>query len=179
MSPMVSFPLSTEHALLGFLHQKPMHGYEIHRRLSETEGLGLVWQLKQNRLYALLARLEREGHVTTQLEPQQSRPPRKVYHLTDAGREAFLDWVQSPVEHGRNLRLDFMAKLYFAQKEGASVAQALVEQQRSECVSWLDSERARAEALKDERPYDWLVRRFRVGQLEAMLNWLDTCRQIL
>ena len=27
---MVSSPLTTEHALLGFLHQQPTHGYEIH-----------------------------------------------------------------------------------------------------------------------------------------------------
>ena len=65
MSPMVSSPLTTEHALLGFLHQQPTHGYEIHRRLSDSEGLGLVWHVKQNKLYALLAKLESKGYVTT------------------------------------------------------------------------------------------------------------------
>ena len=179
MSPMVSSPLTTEHALLGFLNRQPTHGYEIHRRLSEAEGLGLVWRVKQNQLYALLSKLERQGFVTTQLEPQENRPPRKVFHLTQAGQDAFLKWVQSPVKHGRKLRLDFLAKLYFAQREGQPVAQTLIERQQAACQHWLQEERNQAVELRQSRPFDWLVHQFRVGQLEAMLNWLDTCQTTL
>lgn len=90
----VNLPLTTEHALLGFLRQRPMYGYEIHQQLSEPSGLGLVWQLKQSQLYALLAKLEQEGYVTTSPEPQQTRPPRKMFELTPAGSNAFLTWAQ-------------------------------------------------------------------------------------
>ena len=179
MSPMVSSPLTTEHALLGFLHQQPTHGYEIHRRLSDSEGLGLVWYVKQNKLYALLAKLERKGYVSTELEPQDNRPPRKIFRLTEAGRQAFLAWVQSPVQHGRKLRLDFLAKLYFARREGQTITQQLIEEQRTACRTWLDEEYAQAEAMRDTRPYDWLVHEFRIGQIKAMLNWLDTCQEVL
>ena len=179
MSPMVSSPLTIEHVLLGFLHHEPTHGYEIHRRLSDPEGLGLVWHVKQNKLYALLAKLERKGYVTIELEPQNNRPPRKIFQLTEAGRQAFLTWVQSPVQHGRKLRLDFLAKLYFARREGEVVTRHLIEQQRVVCQSWLAQEHAQAGALRETRPYDWLVHEFRVGQIDAMLAWLDTCQEAL
>ncbi len=179
MSPMVSSPLTTEHALLGFLHQQPTHGYEIHRRLSDSEGLGLVWHVKQNQLYALLGKLERKGYVTTELEPQENRPPRKIFHLTEVGRQAFLSWVQSPVQHGHELRLDFLAKLYFARREGPDVTRHLIEQQRIACRSWLAEVQTQSQALRNKVPYDWLVHEFRVGQLQAMLTWLDTCQAAL
>lgn len=179
MSPRLTLPLTTELALLGFLRQRPMHGYEIHQHLSDPDGLGLVWRLKQSQLYALLAKLEQEEYVSTTLELQDARPPRKVFELTPAGRAAFLAWVQSPVSQGRKLRLDFLAKLYFAQREGPAVALRLIEEQRAICHEWLAVQQQEAEALRADHPYEWLVRKFRMGQIEAMLAWLDTCQEVL
>ncbi|MCZ7573422.1 MAG: PadR family transcriptional regulator [Ardenticatenaceae bacterium] len=176
---MVRLPLTTEHALLGFLRRRPMYGYEIYQQLSDPAGLGLVWRLKQSQLYALLARLEHEGYITATLEPQDARPPRKVFRLTEAGREAFLAWVQSPVPRGRALRLEFLAKLYFARHEGLGVVERLVAAQRAACQSWRAEQQAQAAARRDAHPYDWLVCQFRIGQIEAMLAWLDTCQQMI
>lgn len=175
----LSLPLTTEHALLGFLRQQPRHGYEIHQHLADPDGLGLVWRLKQSQLYALLGKLEDEGYLTATLELQDTRPPRKIFHLTEAGRAAFLAWVQSPVAHGRTLRLDFLAKLYFAQREGPTVVLRLIEEQRIVCRDWLAAQRQEIEALQGTHPYERLVHEFRLGQIEAMLTWLDTCQAVL
>jgi PadR family transcriptional regulator, regulatory protein AphA len=177
--PRVHLPLSTEFALLGFLRQRPMHGYEIHQQLSDPTGLGLVWRLKQSQLYALLAKLEREGYVKTSIEYQDARPPRKMFELTGAGREAFEAWVQGPVPQGRQLRLDFLAKFYFARREGPEVAARLIEQQRVACRSWLQQQAEGVEALRRSQPYDWLVHQFRIGQIEAMLAWLEMCEEVI
>jgi DNA-binding PadR family transcriptional regulator len=177
--PRVNVPLSTEFALLGFLRRQPMYGYEIHQQLSDPTGLGLVWRLKQSQLYALLTKLEREGYVATTIEYQDTRPPRKMFELTETGRQAFQDWVQRPVAQGRKLRLDFLAKLYFAQLEGPEVAMRLIEQQRVVCHNWLQQQEEEIEALQYSHPYDWLVHKFRMGQIEAMIAWLDTCQEAL
>jgi DNA-binding PadR family transcriptional regulator len=175
----VNLPLSTEFALLGFLRRQPMHGYEIHQQLSDATGLGLVWRLKQSQLYALLAKLEREGYVTTTVEYQDTRPPRKMFELTEAGRQAFQKWVRQPVSQGRKLRLEFLAKLYFARLEGLDVALQLIEQQRVTCRDWLRQQEAETDLVRQSHPYDWLVHKFRMGQIEAMLAWLDTCQEML
>lgn len=177
--PRVNLPLSTEFALLGFLRQRSMYGYEIHQQLSNPTGLGLVWRLKQSQLYALLGKLENEGHVTTTVELQDTRPPRKMFELTETGRQTFLHWVEQPVEQGRGLRLDFMAKLYFAQAEGPAVTRRLIERQRVACQEWWQQQAREAEVLSNVQPYDWLVHKFRLGQIEAMLTWLDTCQKTL
>ena len=101
---MVKTPLTMEYALLGFLQEEPMHAYEMHHQLHSAEALGLVWRIKQSQLYALLARLEEVGYLTTVTAPQETRPARKMLYLTEAGRAAFEEWRETPVYHGRELR---------------------------------------------------------------------------
>lgn len=175
MSPMVKLPLAIEHALLGFLREHPMHAYEIHQTLLRPEALGLVWHLKQSLVYVMLERLEEAGYITSTLEPQNSRPPRKILHLTPSGRAAFDRWLVTPVEHGRDFRLEFLAKLYFANQDDPAVVARLLTAQRAACQEWLGELRAQADAVTGEHHYDWLVVQFRIGQLEAILSWLDTC----
>ena len=168
-------PPEMETALLGFLLHEPMHAYEIHLQLRHAESLGLVWRLKQGHLYALLARLEEAGHVVASLQPQASRPPRKVLALTEAGRGAFASWLSEPVAHGRDLRLTFLAKLYFASREGGASVSQLVARQRMECERWLADLKTRISALADDMCYDRLVLAFRASQIEAILLWLEEC----
>jgi PadR family transcriptional regulator AphA len=164
--------------LLGFLVEQPMHGYEICQRLSQAAELGLVWHLKQSRLYALLTRLEERGYIDCTLEPQDSRPPRKVYTLTPEGQAALDTWLQSPVTHGRDFRLEFLAKLYFTQREGEAMLCALFEAQRSLCQRWLEQQQAALDAL-EQGTFEWLVYRFRLGQVQAIVQWLDVSEAAL
>lgn len=168
--------LSLELALLGFLRQQPKHGYAIHQELSDPAGLGPVWQIKLSQLYALLGKLEEAGYVTTTTEPQENKPPRKLFHLTETGAAAFRDWQQSPVGHGRSLRLEFLVKLYFARLEGAEATARLLAAQRAQCAEWLANEQEIvAEERGNGRRYGRLVHQFRLGQIQAMLAWLDQC----
>jgi len=123
----------------------------------------------------MLERLENEGYISTTLEPQNSRPPRKILHMTPSGRAAFERWLMLPVEHGRDFRLEFLAKLYFASQDDPAVVTRLLTAQRAACQEWLGDLRTQADAITGERDYDWLVLQFRIGQLEAILSWLDTC----
>src|SRR5215212_5637108 len=137
MSPMIKLPLTIEHALLGFLRQQPMHAYEIHQTLMRAEALGLVWHMKQSLVYVMLERLEAEDFVTAILEPQGSRPPRKILRLTPDGRKAFAEWLVAPVAHGRDFRLEFLAKLYFASQDEPTSAATLIAAQQAACRAWL------------------------------------------
>jgi DNA-binding PadR family transcriptional regulator len=167
-----------EPALLGFVRQRPMHAYEIHRALTQNRALGMVWRLKQGQLYALLAHLEAEGYLASRIEQQGSRPPRKMLYLTDSGRAVLARWLAEPVAHGREFRQEFLAKLFFArQAEDPTTLATLLARQRATCRARLDSLRAQAAAAREA--YDQLVLAFRIGQLEQILVWLDTCEATL
>lgn len=169
MSNPLPIPPSAAYAVLGLIRHQPLHGYEIHRRLTETPELRLVWRIKQSRLYALLSRLEEDGLAGVSVEPQEARPPRKVYHLTPDGRRAYEQWLTEPVELPRELRLDFMLKLFFAIEEGPETTARLIQQQQNVCAQWLATW---GEADADAPPFMRAVRRYRHSHIAAIQAWL-------
>lgn len=168
-------PLTVEHALLGWLRRRPAHAYELYALLRREPEFEPVWRLKQSHLYALLARLEAEGLVASETEPQPTRPARHILRLTPAGDAALRSWMATPVAHGRDVRLEFLAKLYFAADDGPATALELIRRQRDTCAGWLAALDAQIAALADDRRFDRLVIRFRRGQIAAMIEWLDAC----
>jgi PadR family transcriptional regulator, regulatory protein AphA len=172
---MTRTPLTIEHALLGFLHQQPLHGYELYQQLTNPAGLWLIWRIKQSQLYALLARLEDEGYVRAEVQTQESRPPRKVFHLTPAGLDAYERWLIKPVAHPRSMRQEFLAKFYFARQQGSETVQRLIAAQRIQCESWLATQRQQSQA---ETPaFEETVNQFRFSQIQAIIAWLDGCEE--
>jgi DNA-binding PadR family transcriptional regulator len=169
-----SLVYSIEYSLLGLLCERPMHGYELHQELSRKMGLGLIWTVKQGQLYAILAKLESGGLIAAEVLVQGNRPARRVFHPTEEGIKAFQDWVGVPSSR-RAFRLDFLAKLFFAHRNGPEEAGFLLSKQRALCASWIGEMEVRAGATEGGG-MDALVYRYRIGQLTAMLAWLDDCK---
>ncbi len=67
--------------ILTLLAEEPMHGYQIMRELAERSGG--VWRPSPGSVYPTLQQLEDEGLVTA----QATEAGKRVYELTDAGRE--------------------------------------------------------------------------------------------
>jgi DNA-binding PadR family transcriptional regulator len=80
---------SLELAVLGLLHESPLHGYELRKRLNLLLGWGRL--LSYGSLYPALKRLLRAGSITevTANTPGVSRRQRIVYQITPAGRQLF------------------------------------------------------------------------------------------
>ncbi len=96
---------------LGVLSEEDRSGYEIKRRCEEVfrhffvAGFGSI--------YPALAELQRDGLVTSQSVEQKKRPDKKIYRITDAGRDALAaELVETPPRH--KVRSEFLALMYFA-----------------------------------------------------------------
>lgn len=74
--------------LLGMLRIESQHGYQLNEFIEHN--LGRVTDMKKPTAYALLDRLEQAGAITSRLEQEGNRPPRKVYAITEQGRQIFL-----------------------------------------------------------------------------------------
>jgi DNA-binding PadR family transcriptional regulator len=163
--------------LLGLLLDGPRHGYDLARHFVPGTALGDVMHLGASHLYALLARLERDGLVAGQRQEVGPRPARRVYHLTDAGRAIALQWIEEPVERPRDALLNFPLKLYLARHRDAACATALITQQRALFQDYL--ERLEEEATQPHEGADAafiaLVREGRIARTRAVLDWLDRC----
>lgn len=146
----------------------PMHGYEILQFL-ET-GLGSALDISTSQLYVLLKRLQKDGLIRSSLEIQQTRPSRRVFSLRSKGKEVFLEWLRSPTEHVRDLRIEFLAKLFFFRNLGLEGGNALVDAQIVLLEQVKKGLSARRRAEKDD--YNRLVYGFRISTLTGWLNWL-------
>jgi DNA-binding PadR family transcriptional regulator len=171
---MVRNPPGMELALLGFLQQGPQHGYRIHQMISDPAGLGLIWHLKQSQLYALLTKLEGDGYLTSALQNQEPHPPRRVFELTALGHKVFFDWLTSPVSVPRLIRQEFLAKLYFAQRENNKyMLQQLMVKQRVVCQNWM-AEFKKQLSVSEPMSYRWTMYQYRIGQIDALKKWLES-----
>jgi len=75
----------SEIVILAMLHQGPRHGYEIKKDIERALG-GMV-PLNNKTLYLTLKRFEEMGAVTRQVIPQEGKPNRHLYQLTERGIE--------------------------------------------------------------------------------------------
>lgn len=158
-------------ALLGYLLQGPVNGYQLHQMVNDPDGLGPIWRLKQSQLYALVSKLEQDGYIRGEIESQEpTRPPRKMYSLTPNGRAAFRSWLRSPVNAHHQMRQEFMAKLYFARLEGEKQVQDIIDAQRAACQKWLESISAEK---AEPASFKWFLCQYRTGQIKADISWLE------
>jgi DNA-binding PadR family transcriptional regulator len=81
-----------ELAILGLLLESPMHGYELRKRL--TGLLGAFRAFSYGSLYPALRRMQTGGLIAEDAAAGMPvRRARRVYQLTDAGRQRFAELV--------------------------------------------------------------------------------------
>ncbi|MBD0382110.1 PadR family transcriptional regulator [Paenibacillus sedimenti] len=93
------------YGLLSLLNRNSRTGYELMQHIQP------FWQAKHSQIYPLLAQLEQKGHVQFVHVPQSDKPDKKVYSLTELGREALRQWILKPTDEPVT-RDELMLKVY-------------------------------------------------------------------
>jgi len=81
---------------LSILYDGEATGYEIRRCSVEGECAYFV-EASYGSIYPALSRLEDDGLVSSRIEPQDGKPAKKIYVITEAGRRVFIDALQEPL----------------------------------------------------------------------------------
>ncbi|MCW5722119.1 MAG: PadR family transcriptional regulator [Devosia sp.] len=81
---------------LSILYEGDATGYDI-RRMSVDGEFSYFIEASFGSIYPALAKLEQDGLVTSRTVPQVGKPARKVYSITEAGREAFAEELKGPL----------------------------------------------------------------------------------
>ena len=162
-------------AFLALLSAGPAHGYELKRSFEQAfEG---IWpEINAGQIYTTLSRLTRDGLVTSHEVSQADRPNKKVFELTDAGRNALAEWLAEPSEKSR-IKDEFFMKLVLAEATGAGDPQQLIDRQR---LAYLSDLRSLTTADNgDTGPVRELLSEGAALHIEADLRWLDLLEQRL
>lgn len=78
-----------EYCVLALVADGERYGFDIVRSLGSVDGM----VTGEGTLYPLLARLKKDGRVSTTWRESAEGPPRKYYAITDEGRRALADFV--------------------------------------------------------------------------------------
>ncbi|MBT3388875.1 MAG: PadR family transcriptional regulator [Chloroflexi bacterium] len=103
--------MSLKHAILGFLNYRPYSGYDL-KKIFDTS-VRHFWPADQSQIYRTLARMSKKGWTETEVIRQESRPDRKLYHISPAGREELRRWLLTPLPPEENRSAD-MIQIFFA-----------------------------------------------------------------
>lgn len=83
----------TEAAVLALLTvDGERSGYELTK--SAAKSVGHIWAPARSNLYAVLARLARDGLADTRRVAQSDRPDKQLYEVTAAGKRALEAWLE-------------------------------------------------------------------------------------
>jgi DNA-binding PadR family transcriptional regulator len=159
---------SAEYMILGALMPWPGHGYDILKFIKAA--MGETWHVGTSQLYTLLKKMEDKGLVTSQWETQDVRPSKRIFSPTTRGRDIFLEWVLLPLNHVRDMRIEFLSKLYFIGHLSLTGGEGLVNNQTQILEKTLERLTKKREREKD--PYALLVVGFKIRTTKAWLKWL-------
>ena len=83
--------MALEHAILVSLAERPGTGYEIGQQFDRS--IGYFWSATHQQIYRTLKKLLDDELVSVESISQDGRPDKKVYTISDAGRDALADWA--------------------------------------------------------------------------------------
>jgi DNA-binding PadR family transcriptional regulator len=115
-------------AVLAFLHEGPMHPYQM-QRLLRLRHKDEILALKRGSLYHAIARLLRAGLIAVRTTNREGkRPERTIYRITPAGVTEFINTIRSMVTIPRRESSEFLAAMSFlVHLDPAEAAQHLTE----------------------------------------------------
>lgn len=154
--------------LLGLLMAQSQHGYSINEFIERN--LGQVSGMKRATAYALLERLQRDGLVHMDSETVGNYPPRKVYSITPAGREAFFRLMQELLVQAQEPYSAAGIALMFVDWLEPNQVVALL-RERGERLRALTAQLSATPSHKEASGVDFSVQ-WKIALLQAEEEWL-------
>ncbi|HLI54853.1 MAG TPA: helix-turn-helix transcriptional regulator [Acidimicrobiales bacterium] len=166
---------STAGALLGLLRAGPRSGYDL---VSEAQTvIGNFWTITRSQVYRELADLDRRGLVRRgEVGPRDRQP----FELTDLGRAAFRQWVNTDPEP-ENLRIPLLLRLTFLDEVEPGCLQTMLSEHRAVHARRLERYREldrqlTARGVPDEHR---VTLGYGISYEEAVLRWFDNLPAVL
>jgi DNA-binding PadR family transcriptional regulator len=170
-------------AVLGLLHESPMHGYELRKQLNAVLGWGRL--LSYGSLYPALKRMLKAGWIAEQSPSNAgsgtpgsgstgvSRRQRIVYELTEAGETRFADLMS---QAGPSAWEDdnFDVRFAFFSRTDMEIRLRILEGRRTRLEERLERVQSQLERTQKQMDrYAMELQRHGVESVEREVRWLS------
>jgi PadR family transcriptional regulator AphA len=171
MPKVKTFLTPAEYAVLGMVRKKPTYGYELKQRFSGKQGLARVCPIEPAMVYAILKSLSGLELVDGEWD-NSTYPPKAIYSATEAGDLEFQRWLLRPVGRIREIRFDFLVKLYFLLEQDPAQARDLIEAQIEICKEYQAGIAEEREGIESEC-FDAIVLESKASAARITREWLE------
>jgi PadR family transcriptional regulator, regulatory protein AphA len=172
MSP--KHPSPTSFAILGLLSIQPFTTYELAQQMERT--LSWFWPRAASMIYEEPKKLVSAGLAASQVTFTGKRRS-TVYEITDAGRAALRDWLDTPAA-GMRLEFEAMIKVAFADAGDVTQFRATVQEIRADAEARLAEILSRTKEFETtggpfpaRLPVAAIAGKLLMGQYQAVIRW--------
>ena len=166
--------MSVKHTLLALLYQQPMHGYDLGKQLNTV--ISAEWDVKPGQIASTLVRLYEAHLVDYDVEEIDDAPDRKVYFITEAGRQELESWYRNPEVREYRLGDAFYIKLVLSLVGGPVSPEEVLMTQRRELYQQLHQATEMRQKADHKTQLPWiLLLESATMHLEADLRWIEMC----
>ena len=100
----------SQFAILGCLSTRPMSVYEIKQFIAKT--IAHFWTEREGQLYPTIRKLNEQGFVSFHEEDAQKSGKKKIYTITEQGKNIFSDWLSDRADQAV-YRNELLLKTFF------------------------------------------------------------------
>lgn len=163
-----------EYIILGTLNSKSLTGYDIRKCIED--GVGMFFKASFGSIYPLLNRLLEKEYVMCKCNDDNKRN-KKIYVITDQGKEAFDNWLLSSENELGSMEM-FMAKVFFCDKLPKEISCNKINSYKMRLNDYLE------ELIERKKKYDRLTNQqdfyyklstlyFGICKLQSIIHWCD------
>ena len=140
--------MSLRHGLLGLLNYEPMTGYDLSKLFKES--LGYFWHAKGSQIYRELDTMEKNGWLTSERIIQEEKPNKRVYSITDKGKEEFLRWLETydPFKESFVPKNAYLMRVFFGAEVSRENTLALFRRTHEKLLGYIREVEALVEELE-------------------------------
>ncbi|HBF36231.1 MAG TPA: hypothetical protein DDW50_02805 [Firmicutes bacterium] len=182
--------MSLQYAILGLLTYTSMTGYNLKTVFDKS--INHFWKASLSQIYRELNVLEQKGYVASKILPQEDRPDKRLYNITEEGEKAFHEWLRNfPETLSVSNRDEFMVRIFFGSKLGAKELKqqferfieekkyimktiAELKKQFGRLVTQNFERKTAFEVEKEACYWHFTVRRAQISN-EASIRWAEEC----
>ncbi|MBR2716823.1 MAG: PadR family transcriptional regulator [Oscillospiraceae bacterium] len=171
-----------KYTILGLVQREPASGYDIAKTFSDS--VSNFWSAKHSQIYPELKRLVEEGLVEYRIEIQGEKLEKKMYSITEKGREEFFDWLYRDDGPPPQQKDAFRLRIYFNEDLSQEKKRELLNAQcarRWDRLLELEQMTCAFPPVEEMSPAqfsDHLLIRGGVLREEAYIQWLYECAAV-
>jgi DNA-binding PadR family transcriptional regulator len=175
--------MSLSHAILTALLDEDFTGYALAKQFDVS--LGFFWQASHQQIYRELKGLHLAGSVNVLEVPQHGKPDKRVYSLTNQGRQMLDSWITQSTRH-RGVKDELFIKLFNVGSVPVEQVTEAVAQRQAEHARKLELYRkiearnyASPSTLPDRKKGVYLSLLAGIRQEQTALAWCDDALDLL